>query len=111
MANVNATYQQVHTVSVKREKLIDIGTNLDLNKKDLRLFIILLTQLDGYTEPKRQSDRPDPLNYKRIDIASLADVLSMSKKEVKKSLDKLMLEGYIEDGSNDTIKDGYRFTF
>lgn len=111
MANNNATYQQVHTVSIPREKLVEISVNPNLGKKDLRVLIILLTQLDGYKYTSRVKNKPDPLNFKRIDVESIADTLNLTKKEVRRSIELLELEGYLEDGDNETIKNGYRFTF
>ena len=55
MANTNATYQQVNTVSVRREKLIDIASDTGYSKNDLRVFLTLLTQLEGFTPPKNNS--------------------------------------------------------
>ena len=112
MANNRNTYQQVQTVSVSRDKLIEIASDIDYNKKDLKVFLALLTQLDGYTIPiKSNKDQQDTLNFKMIDKDSLADLLSLSKKEVNKSINKLYNDGYIEKGDNATIKGGYRFTF
>lgn len=112
MANNRNTYQQVQTVSVSRDKLIEIASDIDYNKKDLKVFLALLTQLDGYNIPSKCSkDHQDPMNFKKIDKESLADLLSLSKKEVSKSITKLYNDGYIEKGDNATIKGGYRFTF
>nr|DAJ74711.1 MAG TPA: replication protein O [Caudoviricetes sp.]DAW33910.1 MAG TPA: replication protein O [Caudoviricetes sp.] len=112
MANNRNTYQQIQTVSVSRERLLDMATNVDYNKKDFRVFLALLTQLDGYTVPKKlNKDHQDPLNFKKIDKEALADLLCLSKKEVNKAIDKLYEDGYIEKGDNQTIKNGYRFTF
>ena len=112
MANNRNTYQQVQTVSVSRERLIDVATNYDYNKKDFKVFLALLTQLDGYTVPRRlNKEHQDPMNFKKIDKEALADLLSLSKKEVNKSIDKLYNDGYIEKGDNNTRKGGYRFTF
>lgn len=112
MANNRNTYQQVQTVSVKRESLLDIATNLDLSKKELRVILVLLTQLDGYSQPKKLNENHhDPLNFKIIDVSAIADVLTMTKKEVKKAIEKIHDEGIIEEGSNDTVSHGYRFTF
>lgn len=114
MANNRNTYQQEHTISVKRDKIVDIASRIDLGKKDLRVFLILLTQLDGYSYPETRrvnGTYRDPLNFKKIDIEQMSDILSMSKKDVKKSVEFLNDEGIIERGSNDTIKNGYRFTF
>lgn len=112
MANNRCTFQQVETLSVKRDKITDIATNLDWSKTDLRVFLALLTQLEGYSVPKTMhSSHKDPLNFKIIDIEAMADLLSLSKKKVKKSINYLHEEGIIEEGGNDTIKSGYRFTF
>lgn len=112
MANNRCTYQQEHTISVKREKLIEVASNEDLSKKDLKVFLVLLTQLDGYIMPKTYNPNwKDPLNFKRIDIRQMSELLDISKKDVKKSIENLWDAGYLETGSNDTIKDGYRFTF
>ena len=112
MANNRNTYQQVHNVSINKEKLIDISTNLDLSKKDLRVLFLLFTQLEGYSIPKTyHKDHVDPMNFKKIDEEAISEVLCMSKKSVKKSIANLYNEGYIEEGSNETISHGYRFTF
>lgn len=112
MANNRNTYQQIQTVSVSRERLLDMATNVDYNKKDFRVFLALLTQLDGYTVPKKlNKEHQDPLNFKKIDKEALSDLLCLSKKKVNKSIDKLYEDGYIEKGDNQTIKNGYRFTF
>lgn len=112
MANNRDTYQQVNTISVKREKILDIATDLEYSKNDLRVFLILLTQLEGYTVPKTlRSDHKDPLNFKIIDVEAIADTLSLPKKKVRKCIEFLHTDGIIEEGSNDTIKHGYRFTF
>lgn len=112
MANNRNTYQQVENISVKREKILEISTNLDLSKNDIRVFLVLLTQLDGYTVPKTMHQKHrDPLNFKIIDIDQIADLLCLSKKKVRKSIEHIHDEGLIEEGSNDTIKHGYRFTF
>lgn len=112
MANNRCTYQQVETLSVKRDKITDIAVNIEWSKTDLRVFLALLTQLEGYSVPKTlHNDHKDPLNFKIIDIEAMADLLLISKKKVKKSINRLHEEGVIEEGGNDTIKSGYRFTF
>ena len=112
MANNRNTYQQVENISVKRNKILEIATNLDLSKNDIRVFLVLLTQLDGYSLPKKYSQHhKDPLNFKIIDVDAIADLLYLSKKKVKKSIENIHDEGYIEEGSNETIQHGYRFTF
>lgn len=112
MANNRNTYQQVQTVSVSRDKLIEIASEPEYGKKDLKVFMILLSQLDGYNIPnKYNKNHKDPMNYKKIDKNKIADLLSLSKKEVSKVIDKLYDNGIIEKSDTDTIKNGYRFTF
>lgn len=112
MANARNVYQQIETLSVKRDKILDIATNIELSKNEIRVFLVLLTQLEGYSVPKTmRADHKDPLNFKIIDIDAMADLLCMSKKKVKKCINKLHEEGFIEEGGNDTIKSGFRFTF
>ena len=112
MSNHSSTYQQTNTISVKRAKIIDIAADLEYSKTDLRVFLILLTQLEGHTVPKNfRSDYVDPLNFRIIDVNAIADTLSLTKKKVRKCIEFLHDEGIIEEGSNDTITHGYRFTF
>ena len=112
MANNRNTYQQVETISVKREKIVDIAVNPELSKDDYRVFLVLLSQLEGYSVPKTfHKNHKDPLNFKIIDIEAISELLYMSKKKVKKCIRYLHEEGIIEEGGNDTIKSGYRFTF
>lgn len=109
MSNHNSTYQQVKTVSVNRENLLEIATNKNLSKTDLRVFLVLLTQLDGYRLPERYSK--DPANFRIVDIKSIAKRLDIGKSDVKESIQQLEEEGLLEKGGNDLIKSGYRFTF
>ena len=44
-------------------------------------------------------------------ITKAADELMISKKDVKKSLKKLVFTGVLERGNNSTVENGYRFTF
>lgn len=111
MANNRNTYQQVHNVSINREKLSEIAADDSLSKKDLRVLIALFTTLDGYSLPLNMDRQKDPLNFKKIDRKKIAKLLDLDKSDVDKSIDNLNINGYIEEGSNDTIKHGWRFTF
>lgn len=111
MANVKAVYQQINTVSVQRIAIIDIASDEDLSCKDYKVLLMLLSQLEGYSRPVNYKEENDPLNFKRINPESIADALRIKKKDVKKSIQWLLELGYIEMGSNETIKNGYRFTF
>ena len=110
MSNHKATYQQQETVSINRAKLIEISQDYEYNKTDYRVFLLLLTQLNGFASQDNPKAK-DPLNYKLLDIEQMSEHLAISKKDVKKTLKKLYVDGLIEIGSNDTIRDGYRFTF
>ena len=109
MSNHKATYQQQETVSINRNKLIEISQDYEYNKNDYRVFLLLLTQLNGFNNDNNKTK--DPLNFKLLDIEQMADHLALSKKDVKKSIKKLYNDGLLEKGTNDTIRDGYRFTF
>lgn len=110
MANHKATYQQQETVSINRTKLIEISQDYEYSKNDYRVFLLLLTQLNGFASQDNPKAK-DPLNFKLLDIEQMSDHLALSKKDVKKSLKKFYKDGLLEKGSNDTIRDGYRFTF
>lgn len=113
MANNKFVCQSVYNVSVNRDKLITVACNEDLGKKDLRVFLMLLSQLTGYKEPENISSKtaPDPLNFKKVDVGQIANSLNLKKKDVDRSIDNLFDEGYLEEGSNDSVDDGWRFTF
>lgn len=111
MANNRNVYQQLTNVSINKKQLIEISKNIALSKKDLRVLLILFTELNGWSEPKNGKEIKDPFNFKKIDIESIAETLDLKKKEVKECIRNLMDAGLIEPGDNDTVKNGYRFTF
>lgn len=113
MANNNFTYQQVYTVSVNKRSISKIASDEDLSKNDYKVFLVLLTQLEGYRYDYESKGRKrvDPENFKSIDINVIAKTTFLSKKKIKKSIKNLINGGYLETGSNDVIEDGYRFTF
>lgn len=110
MANNRNVYQQGHTVSIPRVNLLDVAGNDMLGKKDLRVLLVLFTQLDGWSAPKSGTFK-DPDNFKKIDVDAIADKLDMKKKEVKTCIKNLEDMFLIESGSSETITNGYRFTF
>jgi DNA-binding MarR family transcriptional regulator len=112
MANNRCTYQQQYNVSIPRNMIAEIAGDDDLSRKDVRVILMLFTHLDGYSEPINvRSNCPDPYNYKSVDIENIAETLCMKKKDVKESIKRLEKIGYIEKGSNNSVKGGYRFTF
>ena len=113
MANNNAIYQQKRTVSVPKKELTEyVILNKELSKKDYKVFLMLLTELDGYSTPKtKRLDNEDPLNFTKVDAEQIAEELEMDESDVKKSIKKLVNEGIIEKGDNKNMKNGYRFTF
>lgn len=111
MANNRCTYQQQNTVSIPKNALVDyVATNTNLGKKDLRVFLLLATQLNGW-KPGLRGNKTDPKNFVKVDTEQIADVLDMEIREVKKCIKKLRDEGIIEKGDTDTTINGYRFTF
>ena len=86
--------------------------NTELNERDLRVVIFLLTTLDGYNYDFAESkNRKDPKNFRSIDLHKIADELMISKKDAKKSIKKLLFTGVLEKGDSSTVEGGYRFTF
>ncbi len=118
MSNHNNTYQQLKTVSVNRKALTKhIITNEDLSRTDLRVFLALLTELEGFSIPEDVSfgttnkRYKDPLNFKKIDPKQIGELLNLPKKKVKESIETLLLMDILEEGESDTISKGYRFRF
>ena len=77
MANSRNILQQINTVSVPKKELLDyVVFSHEFGKKDLRVFLLLLTELNGYSPSIQQQkkidnefeDDKDPLNYRKIDI-------------------------------------------
>ena len=111
LSNHNYTYQQTRKVSVNKEKLKSIAKEPDMMEYDYRVFLCLLSELNGWEYPENSKNITDPLNYKRIDKEAISEFLGIKKKEVKKSIETLMDCGLLEEGSSDTVTKGYRFTF
>ena len=110
MANSRNVYQQKTTVSIPKDGLLNnVIYNTNLGKKDLRIFIFLLTQLDGYSEPDNRN-YPDPKNFKAVSTKKIANTLDMSKKDVEKCIENLINEGILETGHSNAAH-GLRFTF
>lgn len=113
MANNKNIYQQKQTISIPRKELLEyVVYNKELSKKDYKVFLMLLTKLDGYSSPKgKMFDDNDPKNFTKIDSEQIAEYLELDESDVKKSIKTLLNEGIIEKGDNTNVKNGYRFTF
>ena len=99
MAGSKTTYQYKESVSVPREELMTrVVLNEDMNKKDLRVFLHLLTHLD--------SKVPKAITKKHI-----AEDLNMSKKDVSEAIENLEIFGIIECRSSGSVRNGYVFLF
>ena len=107
------TYQQVYTVSLRKEAIVDrILIDDKFSKDDLRVILLLFTKLDGYKDPEITNNRyNDPLNFKSISMNQIAETLDLKKKKVEKIIDKLVDEDILEKGGSASVKKGYRFTF
>ena len=120
VANSRNVLQQITTVSVPKKELLEyVVYSKEFNKKDLRVFLMLLTELNGYSPSYRKQkkideafeDDKDPLNFRKIDSEQIADELELSEKDVRKSIKKLLREGVIEKGDSRNAINGYRFKF
>lgn len=107
-------FQYKYTTTIPRENFIKyIVENEGLDLDDLRVCMLLLTELDGWDINRKEVRMAavDPLNYRTIDIEKIAKTLHIKKKDVKESLKVLIREGIIEKGESRTSTDAYRFTF
>lgn len=111
MANVRNVYQTPEKVSIPKEPFLsNIVYNTSLSKKDLRVLLLLFTQLGGYSAPP-SGKGVDPENYKKIDTEVIAGELDMKEKDVKKVIKKLRQSFIIEKGDSTVSQNSYRFTF
>lgn len=111
MASNRNTYQQVHNISVPRINIVEMARDEIFSKTDYRVFLMLLTELDGFSPPRNFREYKDPMNFKKIDKKRIAEQLCISKEKVDKAIETLRNYGIIEKGNGDSIKNGYRFTF
>jgi len=91
---------KIHTkrMSTNIDALQRIAENEELSKKDYKLFIFLSCRLESEF-------------YKRIDIEQIAETLNLTKKEVRKSLENLIDQGIVEEGSDEHVSKGYRMRY
>ena len=96
MASYKTIQQNKTTVSCPLESITNIAIDDELTKNDLRVFMFLLCRLDG-------------LRYRPIDKKQIAVTLDLRKIEVKESLDRLSISGYIRQGGDEHVASGWKF--
>jgi len=93
------TRQNVNTFSVNRKNFMDIVVkNENLSKKDLRVFIHLMTHLDGN-------------EYRKVSYKNIALDLGYDKSDVKESINNLYTEGIVDIGDSGSVEKGLIITF
>lgn len=112
MATIEIT-QYSDTTHIPKQRFRDIIVNEDLSKEELRVFMYLVTILNGYNYERRKTQRnnKDPLNFLTVSPSVISEELLIKKKKVKAAIDRLELLGILEKGMSSSAKDGYRFTF
>lgn len=93
------TFQYTDTISTNRKDLLNkVVRNSDLKKNDLRVFLHLFTHLDART-------------YREINKKNIAQDLGLNKSDVTEAIENLIDYDIIVEGSSQSVKDGYMFTF
>ena len=114
MAVNKFTYQQQNNVSINRNMLISLAAE-DLSKKEYKVLIMLFSVLNGYSPSVDRygniDRKKDPKNFTRIDKSSIADSIGLSVSKVEDCIERFLDLGLLEEGENDTVRKGYRFTF
>ena len=118
MSQYRNIYQMQNTISINRKGLINnIIEDEELSKNDLRVFLTLLTRLEGWSLPEdvsittKAQKYKDPKNFSNIDTKQIAKLLNIKRKKVEASIEFLLDKGIIEEGDSNTVSKGYRFTF
>ena len=94
-----ATFQYKHTISINRDNFMrNIVLNELLSKKDLRVFLHLLTHLDFK-------------NPKEISVKRISEDLNIPKKIVKECINNLFNYELITTSSEGSVDNGYLITF
>ena len=98
-------HQQKYGMTIPRDEfLLKLVYSEELGKKELRVALLLLTELEGNTAK-------DPSNFRRIDPKHIAIDLGLKKKDVQEIIDRLVELEILEEGEGASVKHGYRFTF
>ena len=104
-------HQQKYGMTVPRDEfLLKLVYSEELSKKELRVALLLLTELEGL-KPKDRNTAKDPSNFRRIDPKHIAIDLGLKKKDVQEIIDRLVELEIQEEGEGASVKHGYRFTF
>lgn len=93
------THQNISTIAVNREGLLKmVIRNPNLSKRDLRVFLHLLTCVDA-------------LKYTKVTYKKIAEDLEYSKAEVKDSVNNLFTEGILDINDSESVEKGLMFNF
>ena len=114
MALAKNLTQWKRSFAVPREAFIRaIVENEEMTKKQLRVTLLLLASLDGYSPPKSsmRGDENDPMLFTAISKKEIANTLNIDKTDVDDAIDFLLSYEILEEGKDRTNKKGYRFTF
>lgn len=99
MSQRRHTFQYKEVISINREYFLDVlVSNENLSRKDLRVILFLTTKLDSK-------------KYTKVSLKNIANFLNLSKKDVEKSIDHLIEEDIIRQGSDDYVDCGYKLLF
>ena len=88
--------QNARTVTIPKAFMQWVCCDLDLSKKEIKLFIYLTTLLNS-------------TNYTVINLKKIAFNMSMDYKDAKKALDGLIDACVVLEGSDEYTEDGYKF--
>ena len=88
--------QNARTVTIPKAFMQWVCCDLDLSKKEIKLFIYLTTLLNS-------------TKYTGINLKKIAFNMSMDYKDAKKALDGLIDACVVLEGSDEYTEDGYKF--
>ena len=88
--------QNARTVTIPKAFMQWVCCDLNLSKKEIKLFIYLTTLLNS-------------TNYTVINLKKIAFNMSMDYKDAKKALDGLIDACVVLEGSDEYTEDGYKF--
>ncbi|ELK39637.1 hypothetical protein BAG01nite_45280 [Brevibacillus agri] len=88
--------QKTRTVKINKSFLLELAEDDRLNKKDFRLILYLLTELDD-------------VEFVRITQKQVCVDLFLEKSVVSKSFASLISLGILEEGVTENFEKGYRF--